>query len=130
MPIVTDGDDISISWTFRYEAFLCVEHPRLDAEAINGALALPGESGSIWRYRLENDLALSECLLAFIARVAPAAEFLGRVRAEGGRCLLLVIVFVDYNAWPVFGAEVCRRAGELGIDLAVHALTAESPESK
>src|SRR5215218_2734476 len=99
MPIERDGEEFTFSWGFRHEASFLVEHPRLDPAAISAALSMPpdvsrpaarGGDGlwapSLWVRGLPDEADLPAALRRFADRLAPAGEFLARVRDEGGRC--------------------------------------------
>jgi hypothetical protein len=145
MPITADDDGgLTISPRFRYEASFRLEHPNLDSDVVTAALAMaPHESrpsgkgaglaargGSIWVRRLDSGGELAPALLGFTELLAPKAHFLEQVRGEGGRYGYTVLCLVDFNACPHLDVGLLRRLGELRIDLTLHALAADSAESR
>ena len=140
MPIIVHDSGLTFSGKFEFEAFLWLEHPILTPSEIEAALALGGDGGRqwldgapgtvpSWTSRIEADGELSTTLARLADRLAAATVFLDHVRAGGGRCGCRVICKVDFNAQFILDAALLRRLAALGLDLTIHALDVETPET-
>jgi hypothetical protein len=141
MPIIVQEDGgLTFSAKFDHEAFIWLEHPSLDPAEIGSALGLPagatrpprpGEESQalVWMSRVDPGTDPEATLAGVADRLTAAADFLARVRAEGGRYGCLVLCHVDFNAGFDLGDALLRRLGALGIDLTVHTLDVETPET-
>lgn len=141
MPIIVHEEgSLTISPKFDHEAFVWLEHPSIDPAAVGSALGLaggatgPGRSGeetgaTVWMCRVDPGADPGATLAGVADRLAAATEFLDRVRAGGGRYGCLVLCHVDFNAGFALSDALLRRLGALRIDLTVHALDLETPET-
>ena len=141
MPIIVhDGGGLTISPKFDHEAFVWLEHPGIDAAAVGSTLGLPegatrpGRSGeaagaTVWMCRVDPGADPGATLAAVADRLVAATDFLARVRAEGGRYGCLLLCHVDFNAGFCLADALLRRLGALRIDLTVHALDVETPDT-
>ena len=140
MPIIVHDDGLTFSGKFEFEAFLWLEHPILAPSEIEMALALGGDGagqwldgarGTVptWMSRIEADGDLYTTLAKLADRLAAATVFLDQVRTGGGRCGCRVLCKVDFNAQFVLDAALLSRLAALGIDLTIHALDVETPET-
>jgi len=140
VPVIVHDKGITFSSKFDFELLLWMEHPSLTVAEIEAGLALtcamgcPGSGRArdgvplqLWWIEPDNDL--STTLSHVIDQLAAATAFLGHVRMSGGRYGCRVICKVDFNAQLVLRAELLRQMASLEIDLAVHTLDIETPET-
>lgn len=141
MPIIVHEDHtLTFSAKFAHEAFVWLVHPSLGPTEIGSALGLPAgtappaQSGQpskdpVWMCRVDPGADPSATLLGVCDRLAAVADFLVSTRAQGGRYGCLLLCHVDFNAGFDLGEALLRRLGALQIDLTVHALDVETPET-
>lgn len=140
MPVIVHDKGITFSSKFDFELLLWMEHPSLTVAEIEAGLALtcamgcpgPGRARDgvpLQWWRIEPDNDLSTTLSRLIDKLAAATAFLYHVRTGGGHYGCRVICQVDFNAQLVLRAELLRKMASLDIDLAVHALDVETPET-
>jgi len=138
--IVHDGGRLTISPKFDHEAFVWLEHSGIDPAAIGAALGLPGGAtrpgrpgeeaeATVWMCRVDPGADPGATLAGVADRLAAATDFLARVRAEGGRYGCRVLCHVDFNAGFSLTDALLRQLSALRIDLTVHALDVETPET-
>jgi len=140
VPVIAHDKGITFSSKFDFELLLWVEHPSLTVTEIDAELArtsdmsrpgpdVPQGSLRLWLRHIEPADDLPTTLSRVADRLAAAIPFLDRVRTGGGRYGCRVICKVDFNAQPILDAALLRRLGALRIDLTIHALDVETPET-
>ena len=140
MPIIVHGDGtLTSSPKFDHEAFVWLEHPSIDPAEFGPALGLPAgatrpgppgveaQAATVWMCRFDPGADVGATLDGVTNRLTAAADFLTRVRVDGGRYGCLVLCHVDFNAGFALSDALLRRLGALRIDLTIHALDVETP---
>jgi hypothetical protein len=140
VPVIVHDEGITFSSKFEFELLLWVEHPNLTATEIEAEMALTGDiscpepdvpqdSHRLWLRHVEPADDLPSTLSRVTDRLAAVVPFLDRVRTGGGRYGCRVICKVDFNAQPILDAALLRQMASVGIDLDIHALDVETPET-